>query len=62
MKKSLKSSLKKRSPDIYLQHKNQASYKFPKKNFLHLAEKRAGVKGLKDKIKKNFVNKDRITR
>ena len=27
---------------IYLQHKNQASYKFSKKKNLHLAEKRGG--------------------
>ena len=42
MKKSSKSSQKKRSLDISLQHKNQASYKFSKKKLLHLAEKRAG--------------------
>ena len=49
MKKSSESSLKKRSPDIYLQHKNQATYKFSKKKLLHLAENRAGgerVKGV----------------
>ena len=34
MKKSSKSLLNERSPDISLQHKNQASYKFSKKNFL----------------------------
>ena len=45
MKKSSKSPLKKRSCDISLQHKNEASYKFSKKkkNLLHSAEKRAGV-------------------
>ena len=43
MKISSKSSLKERSPDISLQHKNEASYKFSKKILLHLAEKRAGV-------------------
>ena len=42
MKKSSMSSLKKRSLDISLQHKNEASYKFSKKKLLHLAEKRAG--------------------
>ena len=42
MKKSSKSSPKKRSPDISLQYKNQASYKFSKKKLLHLAKKRAG--------------------
>ena len=43
MKNSSKSSLKKRSLDISLQHKNQASYKFSKKKkLLHLAKKRAG--------------------
>ena len=34
--------MKKRSPDISLQHKNQASYNFSKKKLLHLAEKTAG--------------------
>ena len=43
MKKNSKSSVKKRSPDRSLQHKNTASYKFSKKNLLHLAEKRAGA-------------------
>ena len=33
MKKSSKSSLKTRSINISLQHKNKASYKFSKKNF-----------------------------
>ena len=49
MKKSSTSSLKKkkRSPDISLQHKNKASYKFSKKNLLHLAEKRAGTERVK---------------
>ena len=43
-KKSSKSSLKKkRSLDISLQHKNEATYKFSKKKLLHLAEKRAGA-------------------
>ena len=46
MKKSSKSSLKKRSLDIYLQHKKEASYKISKKKkkkLLHLAEKKAGA-------------------
>ena len=43
MKKSGKSSLKKKRPlDISLQHKNEATYKFSKKKVLHLAKKRAG--------------------
>ena len=44
MKKSSKSSLNKRSLDISLQHKNEASHKFSKKKkLLHLAEKKAGA-------------------
>ena len=46
MKKSSKSSLKKRSLDISLQHKDEASYKFLKK-ILHLAENRAGAERAK---------------
>ena len=41
------SSLKKRSLDISLQHKNEANYEFSKKKLLHLAEKRAGGEALK---------------
>ena len=48
MKKSSKSSLKKRSPDISLQHKNEASYKFSKKKLLHLADFRAGAERVND--------------
>ena len=48
MKKSLTSSLKKRSLDISLQHKNEASYKFSKKKkLLHLAENMAGGERVK---------------
>ena len=47
MKKSSKSSLKERSLDISLQHKNQASYKFSKKKLLHLAENRASAERVK---------------
>ena len=47
MKKSSKSSLKERSLDISLQHKNEASYKFSKKKLLHLAKKRAGAERVK---------------
>ena len=45
MKKSSKPSLKIRSLDIFLQHKNEASYKFSKKKkkSLHLADFRAGA-------------------
>ena len=43
MKKSSKSSLKKRPLDISLQHKNEATYKFSKKKLLHLVAKRAGA-------------------
>ena len=46
MKKSSKSSLKKRSLDISLQHKNEASYKFSKKKFCNWPKKGLGVKGL----------------
>ena len=46
MKKSLKSSLKKRSLDISLQHKNEASYKFSKKNFCTWPKKGLELKGL----------------
>ena len=46
-KKSL-SSLKKRSIDISLQHKKEASYKFSKKKkLLHLTENRAGGERVK---------------
>ena len=41
--KSSKSCLKKRSLDISLQHKNEASYKFSIKKLLHLAKSRAGA-------------------
>ena len=37
---------KKRSLDISLQHKNQASYKFSKKKLLHLAKNRAGAESV----------------
>ena len=40
--KKFKVFSKKRSLDISLQHKNEASYKFSKKKLLHLSEKRAG--------------------
>ena len=50
MKKSSKSSLKKkkkkRSPDISVQHKNQASYKFSKKYFSTWPKKGLEIKGL----------------
>ena len=46
MKKSSKSSLKKRSHDISLQHKNEASYKFSKKNFCTWQKKGLELKGL----------------
>ena len=46
MKKSSKSSLKKRSPNISLQHKNEASYKFSKKNFCTWPKKGLELKGL----------------
>ena len=50
MKKSSKSSLKKkRSHDTSLQHKNEASYKLKKKKLLHLAEKRSGAERVKKK-------------
>ena len=56
MRKSSKSSLKKRSLDISLQHKNQPTYKFSKIN-LHLADKRAGA----ERVKKNvFIMQHRI--
>ena len=54
MKKSSKSSLKKRSLDISLQHTNEASYKFSKKkkkkkkkNFCTWPKKWLRVKGLR---------------
>ena len=47
MKKSSKSSLKERSLDIFLQHENQASYKFSKKKKLHLAKNRSGAERVK---------------
>ena len=43
MKKASNPSLKKRSLDISLQHKNRASKKFSKKKLLYLAENRAGA-------------------
>ena len=46
MKKSSKSSLKKRSLDLSLQHKNQASYKFSKKNFCTWPKTGLALKGL----------------
>ena len=46
MKKSSKSSLKKRSLDISLQHKNGASYKLSKKNFCTWPKKGLELKGL----------------
>ena len=47
MKKGSKSSLKKRSLDISLQHKNEASYKFfRKKNFCTWPKKVLVLKGL----------------
>ena len=48
-KKSSKSSLKKRSPDISLQHKNQATYKFSKNNFCTWPKKGLELKGLRKK-------------
>ena len=54
MKKSSKSFLKKRSLDISLQHKSEATYKFSgekkkkkKKKLLHLAKKRTGAERVK---------------
>ena len=44
---SKKKKKRKRSLDISLQHKNEASYKFSKKQLLHLAEKRAGGERVK---------------
>ena len=49
MKKS-SSSLKKRSLDISLQHKNEASYEFSKKKLLHLADFRVGAERVKAPI------------
>ena len=46
MKKSLKSSLKKRSLDISLQHKNEASYKFSKKDFCTWPKTGLALKGV----------------
>ena len=46
MKKSSKSSLNKRSLDISLQHKNEASYKFSKKNFCTGPKKGLKLKGI----------------
>ena len=40
MKKSSKSSLRKRFPDISLQHKNEASYKLKKKKTFALGRKK----------------------
>ena len=55
MKKSSKSSLKKRSLDITLQHKDEATYKFSKENLLHLAKKRAGAERVNfDSVKNSF--------
>ena len=50
-KKTSNPSLKKRSLDIFLQHKNRASNKFSKKKFLYLAENRAGAERVKKKKK-----------
>ena len=50
MKKSSKSSLKKkRSLDISLQHKIKLTINFLKKKLLHLAEKRAGGERVKSR-------------
>ena len=46
MKKSSKTSLKKRSLDISLQHKNEASYIFSKKNFCTWPKTGLALKGL----------------
>ena len=46
MKKRSKSSLKKRSLDISLQHKSETSYKFSKKNFCTWPKKVLELKGL----------------
>ena len=43
MKESSESSPKKRSPDIYLQDINQATYKFSKKKLFPSAKNRAGA-------------------
>ena len=46
-KKTSNPSLKKRSLDVSLQHKNRASNKFSKKNLLYLAENRASAERVK---------------
>ena len=46
MKKSSKSSLIKRSLDISLQHKNEATYKFSKKKFCTWPNLGVALKGL----------------
>ena len=51
MKKSTKSSLKKRSLAISLQHKKEASHKFSKKNFCTWPKNGLELKGL---IMKHF--------
>ena len=45
-KKTSNPSLKKRSPDISLQHKNRASNKFSKKNFCTWPKIRLALKGI----------------
>ena len=58
MKKSSKSSLKKRSRDISLEHKNQASYKFSKNKLLYLAKNRAGTERVKNILRMNCMLSD----
>ena len=56
MKKSSKSSLKKRSLDISLQHKNEATYKLSKKkNFCTWPKKGQELKGLIEDEQKVIV-------
>ena len=47
MKKKFNECSKKRSLDISLQHKNEASYEFSKKKLLHSADFRAGAERVK---------------
>ena len=58
MKKSSKSSLKKkkRSLDISLQHKKEASYKFSKKNFCTWPKKGLELKGLTLSVQQDVTN------
>ena len=49
-KKEFKVLSKKKSLDISLQHKNEASCKFSKKKLLHLAEKSPGAERVKDQV------------